>query len=64
MKGRWFSKLPLDKQDGIYIFRVALSNNRIIRVADDQVTFRYTVGATGQTKYSTLPAEVFIQRFL
>ena len=47
-----------------YIFRVALSNNRIIRVADDQVTFRYTVGATGQTKYSTLPAEVFIQRFL
>jgi hypothetical protein len=33
-----------------YIFRVALSNNRIVRVADDQVTFRYTVGATGQTK--------------
>ncbi len=26
-----------------YIFRVALSNNRIVRVADDQVTFRYTV---------------------
>jgi hypothetical protein len=47
-----------------YSFRVALSNNRIIRVADDQVTFRYTVGATGQTKYCTLPAEVFIQRFL
>jgi hypothetical protein len=25
-----------------YIFRVALSNNRIVRVANDQVTFRYT----------------------
>jgi len=47
-----------------YIFRVALSNNRIVGVAGDQVTFRYTVGATGQTKYCTLPALTFIQRFL
>ena len=47
-----------------YIFRVALSNNRIIRVENDQVTFRYTLGATGQTKYCTLPAEEFIRRFL
>jgi hypothetical protein len=47
-----------------YIFRVALSNNRIVRVADDQVTFRYTVSATGQTAYCTLPAQEFLQRFL
>jgi len=47
-----------------YIFRVALNNNRLVRVADDQVTFRYTVGATGQTKYCTLPVEAFIRRFL
>jgi len=47
-----------------YIFRVALSNNRLVQVANDQVTFRYTVGATGQTRYCTLPVEAFIQRFL
>jgi hypothetical protein len=47
-----------------YIFRVALSNNRILGVADDQVTFRYTDGATGQTRRCTLPAEEFIRRFL
>jgi putative transposase/transposase-like zinc-binding protein len=47
-----------------YIFRVALSNNRIVRVADDQVTFRYTVGATGQTAYCTLPVQEFLDRFL
>jgi Putative transposase len=47
-----------------YIFRVALSNNRIVRVADDQVTFRYTDSATRQSRTCTLPAEVFIQRFL
>src|SRR6476620_4575969 len=47
-----------------YIFRVALSNNRIVRVADDQVTFRYMVGATGQTAYCTLPVQEFLRRFL
>ncbi len=47
-----------------YIFRVALSNNRILRVADDHVTFRYTHSDSGETRTSTLPAEVFIGRFL
>jgi len=47
-----------------YIFRVALSTNRIVRVADDQVTFRYTIGDTGQTAYCTLPAHEFLRRFL
>jgi len=47
-----------------YIFRVALSNNRIVRLADDQVTFRYSVGDTGQTAYCTLPVLEFLRRFL
>ncbi|MFL5804036.1 MAG: IS91 family transposase [Roseiflexaceae bacterium] len=47
-----------------YIFRVALSNNRIVRVADDQVTFRYTVSESGRTAYCTLPAQEFLHRFL
>jgi hypothetical protein len=47
-----------------YIFRVALSNNRIERVADDQVTFRYTEAATGQLKRCRLPVNRFIGRFL
>jgi Putative transposase/Transposase zinc-binding domain len=47
-----------------YIFRVALSNNRIVRVADDQVTFRYTVGDTAQTAYCTLPVQEFLRRFV
>ncbi|NTW98093.1 MAG: IS91 family transposase [Oscillochloris sp.] len=47
-----------------YVFRVALSNNRILAMADGQVTFRYQDGATHQTKTCTLPAEAFIARFL
>jgi hypothetical protein len=47
-----------------YIFRVALSNNRIVSVANDQVTFRYTDGTTGQRRICTLAAEEFIRRFL
>ncbi|MDQ5853023.1 MAG: IS91 family transposase [Chloroflexota bacterium] len=47
-----------------YIFRVALSNNRIVSVANDAVTFRYRVGDTKKTKTCTLAAEKFIARFL
>jgi uncharacterized C2H2 Zn-finger protein len=47
-----------------YIFRVALSNRRLVKVENDQVTFRYQEAKTGQTKFCTLPAEQFIQRFL
>jgi hypothetical protein len=47
-----------------YIFRVALSNNRIVRVADEKVTFRYSVGDTGQTAYCTLPVQEFLRQFL
>jgi len=47
-----------------YIFRVALSNRRLVKLDNDQVTFRYTQAKTGQTKFCTLPAEQFIHRFL
>jgi hypothetical protein len=46
------------------IFRIALSNNRIERVANDAVTFRYTDGKTGEQKRATLPVDAFISRFL
>jgi Putative transposase/Transposase zinc-binding domain len=47
-----------------YIFRVALSNNRIVGVQDDRVTFRYRDGDTKQMRPCTLPALAFIGRFL
>jgi hypothetical protein len=47
-----------------YIFRVALSNNRIVRVADGKVTFRYTSSQSGQMAYCTLPVQEFLRRFL
>lgn len=47
-----------------YIFRVAISNNRIMKLADGRVTFRYRASETGQTKFSTLSAQEFIRRFL
>jgi hypothetical protein len=47
-----------------YIFRVALSNNRLESVVNDQVTFRYRVRDSKKTKRCTLPAERFIGRFL
>jgi hypothetical protein len=47
-----------------YIFRVALSNNRIVGVQDDRVTFRYRDSTTKQMRSCTLSAEAFIGRFL
>ncbi len=47
-----------------YIFRVAISNSRIVRVAEGQVTFRYTPSGQKQSRLCTLPAEEFIRRFL
>ena len=47
-----------------YIFRVAISNRRLVKVEDDHVTFRYRASDTGETKFCTLPAEKFIHRFL
>jgi len=47
-----------------YIFRVAISNRRLVNLEDDQVTFRYRTSDTGETKLCTLSAEEFIHRFL
>jgi hypothetical protein len=47
-----------------YIFRVALSNNRLRNLHDGQVTFAYKESATDQLKHCTVTAEEFIRRFL
>jgi len=47
-----------------YIFRVALSNNRLRTLENGQVTFSYQESATNQVKTCTLSAEKFIGRFL
>jgi hypothetical protein len=47
-----------------YIFRVALSNNRIVSMHNDHVTFRYRDGNTKELRTCTLPALAFIERFL
>ncbi|MGH9957596.1 MAG: IS91 family transposase, partial [Pyrinomonadaceae bacterium] len=47
-----------------YIFRVALSNNRLCQLQEGQVTFAYKESATDQLKRCTLPTQEFIRRFL
>lgn len=47
-----------------YIFRVAISNNRILKLEAGRVTFSYKESATDETKLCTLAAEEFIRRFL
>lgn len=47
-----------------YIFRVAISNNRILKLEDGCVTFKYKDSATDQIKFCTVSAEEFIRRFL
>jgi hypothetical protein len=47
-----------------YIFQVAISNKRIVKVAEGQMTFRYTPSGRKKSKLCTLPAAEFIRRFL
>jgi hypothetical protein len=47
-----------------YIFRVALSNNRFLKLESDRVTFRYRDTETGAEKRCSLGAQEFIHRFL
>ena len=47
-----------------YIFRVAISDRRIVKVTSDQVTFRYRATDTGKLRTCKLPAGEFIRRFL
>jgi hypothetical protein len=45
-------------------FRVAISNRRLVKLENNQVTFRYRSSDTGLNKFCTLSAEEFIHRFL
>lgn len=47
-----------------YIFRVALSNRRLVKLDADRVTFRYTHGRSRQSKLCTLSGDAFLHRFL
>jgi len=47
-----------------YVYRVAITNKRIEKLENDQVTFRFKNSATDQWKTATLPALEFIHRFL
>lgn len=47
-----------------YVFRVALSNSRILALEAGAVTFSYKDAETKVNKTSRLPAEEFIRRFL
>jgi hypothetical protein len=50
---------------GRYIFRIAISNHRILAVGKDTVTFKYRDNRDeGAEKVMTLPALEFIRRFL
>jgi len=49
---------------GRYLFRVAISNKRILKLGNDKVTFRYSDNKTGKTKIVTVAALEFIRRFL
>jgi len=46
------------------IFRVAISNNRLLKRVDGQVTFQYQDSQTRTIKVCTVAAEAFIRRFL
>lgn len=47
-----------------YIFRIAISNNRILKLENDQVTFRYKDSDRGTWPTAIVTAEEFIRRFL
>lgn len=47
-----------------YIYRVAITNNRIESIENDQVTFRFKNSDTDQWETKTMPAFDFIHRFL
>jgi hypothetical protein len=48
----------------VYVFRVAISNQRILKLENGQVTFRYQDTRTGKRKRRTVAAQEFIRRFL
>jgi len=60
-----YDKEKLIEYLGRYIFRIAISNHRIIAVGKDTVTFKYFDNRdNGKEKVMTLSAMEFIRRFL
>lgn len=60
-----YDKVKLIEYLGRYIFRIAISNHRILAVGKDSVTFKYSDNRdNGLEKVMTLPALEFIRRFL
>ena len=49
---------------GRYAFHIAISNSRLEKFENAQVTFAYRDNKTQQLKHPTLPAQEFIRRFL
>jgi hypothetical protein len=47
-----------------YIFRIAITNNRLERIQDGQITFRYRDNRTHQLRHSTISGMEFLHRFL
>jgi hypothetical protein len=56
--------LPALKYLAPYVFRVAITNRRIEKLENNQVTFRYRDGKTQLWMRCTLAAEEFLRRFL
>jgi hypothetical protein len=66
-----YSKPPFGSAEKVlgylarYTHRVAISNSRLVRLADGQVTFTYKDYSDGdKVKEMTLPVEEFLRRFL
>jgi len=47
-----------------YIYRIALTNKRLVSLDNGKVCFKYKDGKTGKWRFMTLPVMSFIQRFL
>ena len=47
-----------------YVYRVALTNQRLAHFRDGHVTFRYTHARSHEMRSATLPADAFLTRFL
>lgn len=47
-----------------YVYRIAISNNRIIKYENGKVTFKYKPSGTNHYKYQTVTAIEFMRRFL
>lgn len=47
-----------------YVYRIAISNNRIVKYENRMVTFRYKESKTDKIKYITVSAQEFMRRFL